>query len=155
MRTFVDVYHKNELKCLVKLNLSRMHRSLLAKMLCGVFPLMLELGRYKNIDEDKRICLICDKNITEDECHFLLKCRTLKKIRNKYLPRLQLRDPVEISEEEMLEEEEENEEEEEEDEEIVTRRLHDMFNVANLKILAEMIEEMQEERMKLMTITLK
>ncbi len=132
-------------------------------MLCGVFPLMLELGRYKNIDEDKRVCLICDNNVSEDERHFLLKCRTLKATQNKYLPRLQLADPVEVATDDELENEEEREEEDEEEEEeyekeseeVVTRTLHEMFNVCNLKITAMMIEDMQEERMKLMTQTLK
>ena len=106
---------------------------------------------------DKRVCLICDKNVTEDERHFLLKCKTLKKIRKKYLLRLQLTDPVDDDDTDSEDESEDEEEveEEKESEEIVTRRLYDMFHVQNLNILAEMIEEMQEERMKLMTVTLK
>ena len=113
---------------------------------------MLELGRYKNIDIDKRVCLICDKNVTEDERHFLLKCKTLETIRNKYLPKLQLTDPFN-AEDETEKEEEDEEENEEAREEVVTRRLHDMFNACNLKTTALMIEELQDERMKLMTQT--
>ena len=114
---------------------------------------------------DKRVCLICDKNTTEDEKHFLVRCRTLEKVRKKYRPRLQLSDPVDVNsdpeEEEDEEEEEENDEENEEEkekeesEEVVTRRMYEMFHVCNLKVTAEMIEEMQEERLKLMTHTLK
>ncbi len=127
-----------------------------AKMLCGVYPLMLELGRYKNIPEEKRVCLVCDKNVTEDERHFLTKCTILKPIRNKYLPRLKLKgmildDKVTIDEETKEEEEQEEEDSEEE----IERRMPDLFKVENLKVLAEMIEELQEERLKHLTQILK
>ena len=127
LRTFVKVYHKNELKCLVKLNLSRQHRSYVAKMLCGVFPLMLELGRFKNVDEDKRVCLLCTKNVTETEEHFLTVCPGLGTIRKKYMPKFNHLNKYGKC------------------------KFEDMFQVDNLKVLACMIEEMQEERLKKIT----
>ena len=127
LRTFVNIYHKTEVQCLVKLNLSRTHRSILAKMLSGVFPLMLELGRFKNKDEEERVCLMCTKNVTEDEEHFLTICPTLSEVRKKHMPQFNHLDAKGKC------------------------GFYDMFKVDNLKTLARMIEEMQELRLTKIT----
>ena len=49
----------------------------MTKLKSGVFPIHLETGRYKGLDEHKRICKICGSGV-EDEVHFLFKCQGLK-----------------------------------------------------------------------------
>ena len=84
-------------------------------MLCGVYPLMLELGRFKNIDEDKRVCLVCNKNKTENEEHFLTKCKGLPTVRKKHMSRFSQKDRK------------------------GNCSFHNMFELDNLKVLACMV----------------
>ena len=67
--------YKNE-KCIeeyLTLNISKYHRSLFAQFRCGILPLEIEVGRYRNIDLCDRTCLVCN-NAVEDEIHFLCQC---------------------------------------------------------------------------------
>ena len=120
--TLIEVYNRNDLQCLVKLNLSRAHRSLLARTLCGVAPLMVEVGRFKNIDREDRVCQICDKNVTETESHFVISCTSLEDVRKKHKNKMQGHFDFK-----------------------------NIFRQENLKATAVMLEEMFEERQKLMT----
>jgi hypothetical protein len=47
--------------------------------------LRIEIGRYKNIDRDKRTCLICNSDEIEDEFHFMMACPEYRDLRIKYL----------------------------------------------------------------------
>jgi len=47
--------------------------------------LMIEQGRYLNIDRDQRLCPFC-KNDIENEFHFLLICTTYLDLRKMYIP---------------------------------------------------------------------
>ncbi len=53
--------------------MSRFHRSTFAKLRCGILPLSIEVGRYRGIKVEDRICPLC-KNGVEDEIHFLFEC---------------------------------------------------------------------------------
>ena len=53
-------------------------------MKCGVLPLAIETGRFKNIARELRFCKVCDKNIIESEYHHLLHCEKLTHIRDMY-----------------------------------------------------------------------
>ena len=44
---------------------------------------MLKLGRFKNKDEEERVCLMCTKNVTEDKEHFLTVCPNLSEVRKR------------------------------------------------------------------------
>ena len=50
--------------------MSRFHRSTFAKL---ILPLSIEVGRYRGIKVEDRICPLC-KNGVEDETHFLFDC---------------------------------------------------------------------------------
>ncbi len=84
LRTFVEVHDKNCVQTIVKRNLSRSHRSLITKSKCGVLPLALETGRFKDVKEELRQCIICTGNHVENEIHFLLKCKALKETRKPF-----------------------------------------------------------------------
>ena len=58
----------------VKMNVSKYQRSVFAQFRCGILPLEIEVGRYKNIDLKERLCKLCNLNQVEDEIHFLCDC---------------------------------------------------------------------------------
>ena len=86
---------------------------------------MVELGRFKNIAREKRVCTVCTKNVTEDKEHFLTICEGLKDVREKHEKIIESLDFVTL------------------------------FTKDNLKNTAVMLEEMFSERHKLMTIEAK
>ena len=73
LRTYKTFKHEYGPEKYVNTNMSRKHRSALAKFRCGVAPLKIETGRYNNISVDNRICFNCP-NCVEDEAHVLLNC---------------------------------------------------------------------------------
>ena len=58
------------------------HISLFAQFRCGILPLQIEVGRYKNIPLCDRICAICHTDV-EDEIHFLCQCPLYSEYRNQ------------------------------------------------------------------------
>ena len=60
----------------------KMHRSLLAQFRAGILPLSIEVGRYRNIPLEERLCTLCDDNVVEDEIHFLCSCKLYKEARD-------------------------------------------------------------------------
>ena len=61
-------------------NLSKYHRSLLAQFRCGILPIEVELGRFRNIDLENRICPMCHSDV-EDEFHLLSLCNVYDDLR--------------------------------------------------------------------------
>ena len=55
-----------------------MERSIIVRLKAGVLPVALETGRFKNIPIKERTYKVCETNVTEDEYHFLFKCKKLK-----------------------------------------------------------------------------
>ena len=64
------------------LDLSKYQRSVFAQYRCGILPLQIEIGRYRNIELSNRTCQICNAEV-EDEIHFLLTCDAYAEARNK------------------------------------------------------------------------
>jgi len=58
----------------VTLNLTPSERSLLAQIRSGTLPLEIEVGRFRNIKVEDRLCKLCNLNVTEDETHFIFEC---------------------------------------------------------------------------------
>ena len=52
-------------------------QSAMAKFHSGVAPLQIEIGHYNGVDVQHRLCILCDKNEIEDECHLLVTCMML------------------------------------------------------------------------------
>ena len=84
LRTFVKIHDTEFTQVLVRKNLSRKHRSLIAKFKCGVLPIALETGRYTDVPEAKRTCKLCSDNAVETEEHFLTACSALSHIRTRF-----------------------------------------------------------------------
>ncbi len=73
LRTYVKFKTKLVPENYVLRLMSRYHRSTFAKFRCGILPLNIEVGRYRGVKVENRICPLC-KNGVESEIHFLLEC---------------------------------------------------------------------------------
>ena len=51
LETFIQIYHRSDPQGLMKCNLQRNQRSVVSRLKCGVLPLMLEVGRFKNMPQ--------------------------------------------------------------------------------------------------------
>ena len=65
--TYVIVKDFTKIGTLVRSNLQRNHRSLVARLLCSILPLDIETGRYTRIKRERRFCKLCEGNVLEDE----------------------------------------------------------------------------------------
>ena len=64
------------------LDLTRHQKSIFAQFRCGILPLEIEVGRYRNVPLAQRICRLC-LNEVEDEIHLLLNCHAYLSSRGK------------------------------------------------------------------------
>ena len=65
-------------------------RSHLAQLRLGILPLMIELGRFRNIDLEKRLCTVCNLRLIEDEKHFLFIRPVYATLRNSWFNSMNL-----------------------------------------------------------------
>ncbi|MCU7801014.1 MAG: hypothetical protein KZQ70_12965 [gamma proteobacterium symbiont of Lucinoma myriamae] len=70
------------------------HRIALSRLRCSAHKLVIEEGRYRNIEKDMRLCQFCSMNILENEYHFLLVCPAYREIRKSILPNYYCRWPT-------------------------------------------------------------
>lgn len=49
-------------------------RQAICKIRISAHPLMIEIGRYKNLETEERLCKLCITQKIEDEYHFLIDC---------------------------------------------------------------------------------
>ena len=45
---------------------------------------MIETGRFSNLPPESRLCNYCDKNVIEDELHFLIECNNYDELRSTF-----------------------------------------------------------------------
>ena len=57
----------------LSLNISAYQRSVFSQFRCGILPLEIEVGRYRDAPLNERTCQVCGQAV-EDEIHFLLFC---------------------------------------------------------------------------------
>ena len=50
-------------------------------MRCSSHKLMIEKGRYINLERNQRVCSVCNLNDIEDEFYFILRCPTYNNVR--------------------------------------------------------------------------
>ena len=58
----------------VTTNLSKYERSLIAKFRSGTLQLAIDTGRFRNIEINNRLCILCNQNQVQNEIHFLCFC---------------------------------------------------------------------------------
>lgn len=80
---FKDCFvNEKYLHCVNNIN----YRVALTRFRCSAHRLLIEEGRYRNIERDQRICNMCNMNAIETEYHFLLVCPRYRELRFEYLP---------------------------------------------------------------------
>ena len=74
LRSYILFKTIYETELYVKLDISRSKRSLFAQLRSSTLPLMIEVGRFRNLAVDERVCPLCNSGV-EDEFHFLFSCQ--------------------------------------------------------------------------------
>ena len=83
LRTYKTFKSEFKTEPYVKANvLNTRQRSAISKMRNDTYPLEIELGRYRGIPAENRLCKLC-RCEPETEEHFLLKCAKTNDIRQK------------------------------------------------------------------------
>ena len=69
--------------------LPHMNRLLICKLRTSNLKLPIEIGRWKNIPREDRLCTLCQDTLVGDEFHYLFICKhpLLHTLRNKFLPK--------------------------------------------------------------------
>ena len=68
-----------------KILLNRQQRSVIAKLRHGTLPLEVELGRYRSIPKENRLCKYCNITCIETPEHFILECDRYKPERTIFM----------------------------------------------------------------------
>ena len=58
----------------IKMNLARSERSYISQIRLGILPIRIETGRFTRLEEEQRICEMCNTGEIENENHFLHHC---------------------------------------------------------------------------------
>ena len=65
LRTYVKIKNNCLAENYLDLNITRHRRSLIAQIRLGILPLEIEVGRFRGIAVDQRLCKCCNNNVTE------------------------------------------------------------------------------------------
>ena len=87
LRAYDIIKHSIEMEAyLLENSLTWTQKKKLTKFRIGDHKLRVEIGRHckPNLPPDKRTCLVCQTNVTEDEIHFSIDCIEYKHLRDKY-----------------------------------------------------------------------
>ena len=63
------------------------HRTALTRLRCSAHKLLIEEGRFRNIERSERLCNKCNRQEIENEYHFVMACPFYREIRRETLPR--------------------------------------------------------------------
>ena len=63
------------------------HRTALTRLRCSAHRLLIEEGRFRNIERSERLCNKCNMQAIENEYHFVMACPFYRDIRRETLPR--------------------------------------------------------------------
>jgi hypothetical protein len=74
LRTYIEFKDCFETDNYVKFCKNRLQRSLIAQLRFSILPLNIEIGRFRQIALEDRLCTVCDGNVIEDEFHFICQC---------------------------------------------------------------------------------
>ncbi len=83
LRTYILFKDNYDTEDYVKYCLPRLQRSLLAQIRCGVLPLHIEIGRFRGLKPEERLCILCIMRKIEDEFHFVCECTAYLNMREE------------------------------------------------------------------------
>ena len=76
--------HNFEIENYLNLEIDPKYKLALTRFRTSSHSLMIETGRYENIQREQRICQFCNMRKVEDEYHFLLVCPNYQVLRRKF-----------------------------------------------------------------------
>ena len=88
LRTYVLFKSNYCIEPYVYINMNRKYRSAIAQLRSGILPLEIEVGRWKGLDPEQRLCKFCDTQAVEDEYHFVFECSLYHEERSIYTDKL-------------------------------------------------------------------
>ncbi len=102
LRTYILFKENYVTEDYVKYCNSRLKRSLLAQTRLGILPLSIEIGRFRNIKLEERLCILCNQREIENALHFVCKCPFYAELRNDLYYKIQRKNDsfLELNEEE-------------------------------------------------------
>ena len=68
----------------------------ITKLITSSHNLMIEKGRYLNLNREERLCPFCPNRIIEDEIHFLFICLLYKHLRNDFFTYMSIQCQLEL-----------------------------------------------------------
>ncbi len=74
LRTYRSFKQSYEVESHLKNIMPYKYHSTFSKFRCGVAPIHIETGRYENLAEEQRLCILCNKGEVESEQHTMMKC---------------------------------------------------------------------------------
>jgi len=95
LRTYKEIKLNTGTETYIKSNMSKYHRSPVAKMRTGTFPISIETGRYKKQPVQDRTCPRCPTKL-EDEKHFMLDCPLYKIPRDNLYQQFQMKNDEDL-----------------------------------------------------------
>ena len=102
LRTYRSFKHNYSMEEYVKYNLSRSSRSAIAKFRTGVAPINIEMGRFRGLAVEDRVCEHCQTKV-EDEVHVIIQCPLYTNIREDLLNKVaEIADINTMSDQDML-----------------------------------------------------
>lgn len=84
LRTYVTFKQNVQLEPYVTMNITKQEQSLMAQFRCGILPLRVETGRYRNEPLPERCCVLCENRSIEDEKHLIFNCKFYENNRNSF-----------------------------------------------------------------------
>lgn len=85
LKSYSIFKHAFDLETYLKILPDGKYKIALTKFRISAHNLMIETGRYENLDQNRRICKSCSMGVLENEFHFLLVCPNYRNLRIKYL----------------------------------------------------------------------
>ena len=64
---------------------NKVHRSILAKLRGGTAPFRIEVGRWRGIAREERICMHCSQGEVEDVYHWMMRCTAWTESRTRLM----------------------------------------------------------------------
>ena len=77
--TFNNLFKEEEY---VSKIMSRKARSLISQIRLGIFPLEIEVGRFRGVSPEDRLCQNCNMGVVESEVHFICECPLYNDLRH-------------------------------------------------------------------------
>uniref|UniRef100_A0A0E9XH21 Reverse transcriptase zinc-binding domain-containing protein n=1 Tax=Anguilla anguilla TaxID=7936 RepID=A0A0E9XH21_ANGAN len=93
LRTYIHVKQNHGPEPYIMAYLTRSQRSLVAQLRTGILLLAIEVGRFNDVIEEKRLCLLCDLCEIENESHFMLYCTYYDDLRAPIFHEMSVRNP--------------------------------------------------------------